>query len=62
MARADVTPEFTEEERARMHKVCRALRTSYKEFIHFAVMQSITELEGYANDYEAIHRYYQGEM
>ena len=62
MARAELPPEFTAADRKRLHAVCRALGTSYADFMHFATMQSVTECEGYAQDQELINRYYRGEM
>ena len=44
MTKSDFTPAESE----RIRNVCRALGTSYSEFIHFAVMQAVTECEGYA--------------
>lgn len=61
MPRGDTNPDFTDEERKRLMKVCRALRTSYKEFIHFATMQSISECEGFAQDADAIFSYYESQ-
>lgn len=42
--------EFTRAEMARIRTVCQALGTSYAEFIHFATMQAVTEVEGYARE------------
>ena len=44
--------------RERMRVVCRALRTSYTDFIGFAVNQSIDELEALAREQKAINDYY----
>jgi hypothetical protein len=52
MAKADLdlSEVFTKEERERLRLVCRALRTSYKDFIKFATMEAISECEGYAQE------------
>jgi hypothetical protein len=52
MARADLdlSDAFDDEERERLRLVCRALRTSHKDFIKFAALQAIDECEGYAEE------------
>jgi hypothetical protein len=50
---------FTTEQRERLHRVCRALRTSYVDFVTFATMQAITECEGLAREQDAIHQFYE---
>lgn len=46
---------FTQDEKDRLHDVCRALGTTYVEFMHFAVMQAVTEVEGLGDE---IRRHY----
>lgn len=41
----DVT--FTASERARLAEVCKALGTTFAEFVHFATMEAVSEVEGY---------------
>jgi hypothetical protein len=50
MARADLdlNDAFSRKDRERLRLVCRYLRTSYKEFIVFAVRAALDEMEGYA--------------
>ena len=60
MPYADIKLDFTEEERQRLHYVCRALRTSYVDFIRFATMQAVGECEMYAQQYEIINQFYRG--
>lgn len=52
MAKADLdlNDAFDPEERERLRIVCRALRTSYKDFVKFATMQAIDECEGLAHE------------
>ena len=50
---------FTPEQMKRLREVCRALGTSYVQFVEFAVMQAVDEVEGYGRDQEAINDYYQ---
>ena len=56
----EIMVEFQPEERERLHRVCRALRTSYKDFIEFATMQAVSECEGYGDDAALIRRFYEG--
>jgi|APFre7841882654_1041346.scaffolds.fasta_scaffold236657_2 hypothetical protein len=62
MPYAEINPQFSEQERQRLQYVCRALRTSYSDFIHFATMQAIGECEMYAQQYEIINQFYKGEQ
>ena len=50
---------FTPEDRERLHKVCRALRTSYVDFITFATQQALTECEALAREQDAIRNFYE---
>lgn len=50
---------FTPEERRRLMVACRALRTTYVEFVHFATMQAISECEGYARDQAEVDAFYE---
>lgn len=47
----DLDDAFTKKERERLRRCTEALRTSYIDFIHFATMQAIDEMEGIAEDY-----------
>ena len=60
MARARAT--FTREERERLAPVCIALGTTFGEFVHFATMRAVDELEGYARDSALIRAYYDGTL
>ena len=51
--------KFTPAEMTRLRAVCAALGTSYIELLHFAAMQAVDELEGYASDAEALRAYYE---
>jgi hypothetical protein len=48
--------QFQPAEMARIRVACQALGISYGEFMHFAVMQAVTELEGYAREEAAARR------
>ena len=50
--------ELDDDTQARMHRVCRSLRTSYVEFIGFAVRQALDEAEALAQEQQAIRNYY----
>ena len=54
----ELTITFAPADRRRLMAACRALGTSYVEFITFATMQAVTECEGYARDQEAIDSFY----
>ena len=41
---------FDQAERARLREVCRALGTSYPEFVRFAVLRAVDECEGLARE------------
>jgi hypothetical protein len=62
LPRADLPPEFSEDDRKRLMPVCRALGTSFADFIHFATMQAVDECEGLAREQDAIRQYYQGSL
>lgn len=47
---------FTEADNRRLAEVCVALGTSIPEFVHFAVMQAVGEVEGLAHEMSAIAR------
>jgi hypothetical protein len=49
---------FSEEERARLVTACRALSTTFEELVHWATLHALDELEGLAQDYDAIKAFY----
>ena len=53
---------FTRAERARLAEVCMALGAKFPEFVHFATMRAVDELEGYARDAALIRAYYNGTL
>ena len=52
---------FTPGEMKRLRVACRALNTSFAEFLHFATMQALDECEAIGRDAEAVRRYYERE-
>lgn len=54
----DLDDAFTKKERERLRRCTEALRTSYIDFIHFATMQAIDEMEGYAEQARQINEHY----
>jgi hypothetical protein len=54
----DRTINLTPSEMGRLNVVCRALGTSYSDFVTFAVRQALDEAEGLAKEQEAIHAFY----
>ena len=56
----EITWEPNENTRSRMRLVCRSLRTSYAEFVDFAVRQALDEAEALAREQQAIRAYYGG--
>ena len=51
--------EPSQETRERMQVACRALRTSYAEFVDFAVRQALDEAEALGREQKAIKEYYE---
>jgi hypothetical protein len=43
----------------RLRETCRSLGTSYSEFVHFATLQALDEVEAYGRDAEALRAYYE---
>jgi hypothetical protein len=50
---------FSEEERARLAKICQILGTTFEQFCHFSVLQAMDECEAIGRDVEAVKRYYE---
>ena len=50
---------FTLAERRRLADVCQVLGTTFEEFVHWATMQALDEMEGYARDAALIRAYYE---
>jgi hypothetical protein len=51
--------KFTPAEMTRLRETCRSLGTSYSEFVHFATLQALDEVEAYGRDAEALRAYYE---
>ena len=51
--------KFTPAEMTRLRETCRSLGTSYSEFVKFATLQALDEVDGYARDAEALRAYYE---
>jgi hypothetical protein len=42
---------FSVDERERLAKICQALNTTFAEFVHYASMQSVDEMEGLSREF-----------
>ena len=51
---------FNARDYKRLRDACRALGTSMAEFIEFATLTALDEMEGYARDAEVLRRFYGG--
>lgn len=56
------TVTFSAEERARLAEICKALGTTFGEFVHFATMRAVDECEGYGRDAGLVRAFYNNDI